>query len=110
MESQKITNSHLSKPKRWYQDASGTALSMDLLGERWSVLIMRELLLGPRCFGEMRGSLVGLSANLLTQRLEVLDQAGLVRELMLTSPANAQVFEPTRRGTDNGRVQCRERV
>src|SRR3546814_2401265 len=71
---------------------------MDLLGERWSVLIMRELLLGPRRFGEIRGSLVGLSANVLTQRLEGLEQAGIVRKRMLPSPANAQVYELTRWG------------
>src|SRR3546814_20919155 len=98
MDSQKITNSHLSKPKRWYQDACGTALAMDLLGERWSVLIMRELLLGPRRFGEIRGSLVGLSANVLTQRLEGLEQAGIVRNRLLPSLANRQVYDLTRRG------------
>ncbi len=89
---------HLGKPKRWYQDACGTALAMDLLGERWSMLIMRELLLGPRRFGEIRGGLVGLSANVLTQRLEGLEQAGIVRKRMLPSPANAQVYELTRWG------------
>src|SRR3546814_3492984 len=100
MESQKITNSLLSKRKRWYQDTCGTALAMDLLGERWSVLIMRELLLGTRRFGEIRGSLVGLSANVLTQRLEGLEQAGIVRKRMLPSPANAQVYELTHRKSD----------
>src|SRR3546814_16866088 len=102
---------------------------MDLLGGRWSVLIMRELLLGPRRFGEIRGSLVGLSANVLTQRLEGLEQAGIVRKRMLPSPANAQVSELTRWGkaaedaiftpsrwaagspprAENGRASCRAR-
>jgi hypothetical protein len=74
MESQKITNSDFAKARRWYQDACGTALAMDLIGERWSLLIVRELLLGPRRFGEIRGALEGLSANILTQRLEGLER------------------------------------
>jgi DNA-binding HxlR family transcriptional regulator len=98
MKSQKITRINLNKPKRWYQDACGTALAMDLLGERWSLLIIRELLLGPRRFGEIRRALTGLSANILTQRLEGLEHAGILRKRMLPSPANAQVYELTRWG------------
>lgn len=98
MELEKITESHLPKPRRWYQDACGTALAMDIVGERWTLLIMRELLLGPRRFGEIRGALVGLSANVLTQRLEGLEQASVIRRRQLPSPANAQVYELTRWG------------
>ncbi|MCM8729917.1 winged helix-turn-helix transcriptional regulator [Hephaestia sp. GCM10023244] len=71
---------------------------MDLVGERWSLLIMRELLLGARRFGEIRAALVGLSANVLTQRLDGLEQAGIVRKRTLPSPANVQVYELTRWG------------
>lgn len=98
MESQKITKVDFVKERRWYQDACGTALAMDLVGERWSLLIIRELLLGPRRFGEIRGALVGLSANVLTQRLEGLGKAGILRRRTLPSPANAQVYELTRWG------------
>jgi len=98
MELDKITSVTLPKARRWYQDACGTALAMDLVGERWTLLIMRELLLGPRRFGEIRRGLVGLSANVLTQRLEGLEQAGIVRRRQLPSPANAQVYELTRWG------------
>ncbi len=59
--------------KRWYDDACGTALGMELVGERWSLLIVRELLLGGRRFSELRAGLPGLSANVLTQRLEGLE-------------------------------------
>lgn len=88
----------MSKPRRWYRDACGTALAMDLIGERWALLIVRELLLGPRRFGEIRGALDGLSANILTQRLEGLEKAGILRRRMLPSPANAHVYELTRWG------------
>jgi DNA-binding HxlR family transcriptional regulator len=98
MKSQKITSGELSKARRWYQDACGTALAMDLIGERWALLIVRELLLGPRRFGEIRGALRGLSANILTQRLEGLEKGGVVRRRTLPSPANAQVYELTRWG------------
>ncbi len=98
MESQKITKTGLSKPRRWYQDACGTALAMDLIGERWALLIVRELLLGPRRFGEIRGALEGLSANVLTQRLEGLESSGILRREMLPSPANAQVYALTKWG------------
>lgn len=98
MESQKITSTDLSKMRRWYRDACGTALAMDLIGERWTLLIVRELLLGGRRFGEIRGALEGLSANILTQRLEGMERAGILRRRTLPSPANAQVYELTQWG------------
>ncbi|WP_066798456.1 winged helix-turn-helix transcriptional regulator [Sphingomonas soli] len=97
MQSEKITADY-GKLRRWYRDACGTALAMDLIGERWALLIVRELLLGPRRFGEIRGALPGLSANVLTQRLEGMEKAGIMRRRTLPSPANAQVYELTRWG------------
>ena len=52
--------------KRWYDDACGTALALELVGERWSMLIVRELMNGPRRFGELKTGLPGISANVLT--------------------------------------------
>ena len=98
MESQKITNTDLGQMRRWYRDACGTALAMDLIGERWALLIVRELLLGPRRFGEIRGALEGLSANILTQRLAGMEKAGILRRRALPTPANAQVYELTKWG------------
>jgi DNA-binding HxlR family transcriptional regulator len=98
MESQKITRNDFGKARRWYQDACGTALAMDLVGERWALLIIRELLLGPRRFGEIRGALVGLSANILTQRLEGLEKAGILERRQLPSPSNTQVYALTKWG------------
>ncbi len=81
------------KRRRWYDDACGTAVGLEVVGERWSLMIVRELLLGPRRFGEIRGAIPGLSANILTQRLERLEETGVLRRRMLPSPVNAQVYE-----------------
>ena len=78
--------------------ANGGAAAMGLVGERWSLLIVRELLLGPRRFGDIRRGLPGLSANVLTQRLESLERAGILRRSALPSLATVQVYELTRWG------------
>ncbi|CAN5274161.1 winged helix-turn-helix transcriptional regulator [soil metagenome] len=84
--------------KRWYDDACGTALAMELVGERWSLLIVRELMFGARRFGEIKGGLGGISANVLTQRLEGLEAAGIVVRRKLPPPASVQVYELTEWG------------
>ncbi|MBO9621285.1 MAG: transcriptional regulator [Sphingomonas sp.] len=71
---------------------------MELVGERWSLLVVRELLLGGRRFSELRAGLPGLSANILTQRLEGLEASGVLRKRTLPSPANAQIYELTKWG------------
>ena len=81
--------------ERWYDDACGTAHALELVGERWALLVVRELVFGPRRFGELRASLPGLSANILTQRLDGLMTADIVQRRMLASPANVQVYELT---------------
>lgn len=91
MKSEKITDNG----KRWYEDACGTALALEFLGERWSLLILREMMFGGRRFGELRANLPGISANVLTQRLEGLEANGLLTRRKLPSPANAQVYELT---------------
>ena len=90
-----MTNSTNPSTKRWYDDACGTALALELVGERWSLLIVRELMFGPRRFGELKGSLGGISANVLTQRLEGLERAGILARRKLPPPANVQVYELT---------------
>lgn len=81
--------------KRWYGDACGTALALEFLGERWALLIVRELLLGPRRFGEIRDGLPGVSANVLTQRLQTLEAAGILTRESAPPPANIQVYALT---------------
>ncbi len=89
-----------NKPKRWYDDACGTALALEFVGERWALLIVRELLLGPRRFGEIRAGLPGISANVLTQRLAGLEADGIVVREKLAPPANVQVYALTAWGRE----------
>ncbi|WP_240886110.1 winged helix-turn-helix transcriptional regulator [Sphingomonas sp. SFZ2018-12] len=83
---------------RWYDDACGTALGLELIGERWSLLILRELMFGPRRFSELRAGLPGISANVLTQRLEGLEALAVVKRHRLPPPASVQVYELTEWG------------
>lgn len=84
-----------TKRPRSYGDACGTAHALDLIGERWALLVMRELMLGPKRFSDLRADLPGISANVLTQRLEGLEATGLVRRRKLPPPSGAQVYELT---------------
>ena len=95
MKSEKVTEAAKAGRKRWYDDACGTALALEFVGERWSLLILRELMFGPRRFGELRTHLTGISANVLTQRLDSLDATGLLVRRKLPSPASVQVYELT---------------
>jgi DNA-binding HxlR family transcriptional regulator len=95
MELEKITNSKKSADKRRFQDACGMAHGLELLGERWALFIVRELMLGPRRFGDLRADLPGLSANVLTQRLAELEARGVLRKRKLPPPASVQVYELT---------------
>ena len=83
---------------RWYDDACGTAFALELVGERWSLLIVRELMFGGRRFSDLRGGLPGISAKVLTERLEGLEAAGIVRRRQLPPPAAVQVYELTEWG------------
>jgi len=93
MKSEKVT-----KSRRAYEDACGMAHALDLLGERWSLIVLRELLLGPKRFSELRADIPGISANVLTQRLEGLEETGLLVRRKLPPPSNAQVYELTEWG------------
>jgi DNA-binding HxlR family transcriptional regulator len=95
MELEKITNRRQSEEKKRFDDACGLAHAMELLGERWAMLVLRELAYGPRRFSELRADLTGISANVLTQRLGELESRGLVRKLKLPPPASVQVYEAT---------------
>lgn len=86
--------------KRRYDDACGTAHALELIGERWALLVLRELMLGARRFSELRADLPGLSANTLTQRLAELEQRGLVARRRLPPPASVQVYEATEWGLE----------
>ena len=98
MELDNVTESRQAVSRRRYDDACGTAHALDLIGERWALLVMRELMLGPKRFSDIRADLPGISANTLTQRLEGLEASGLVVRRRLPPPASAQVYELTRWG------------
>ena len=87
--------------RRRYEDACGTAHAMDLVGERWALLVMRELMVGPKRFSQLRAGLPGVSANVLTQRLEGLEAAGVLLRRKLPPPASAQVYELTSWGYES---------
>lgn len=84
--------------KRTYADACGIARALDLVGERWALMVVRELLLGPKRFTDIREGLPHLSSDVLAQRLRDLEQADLVRHRKLPPPAASQVYELTDRG------------
>jgi DNA-binding HxlR family transcriptional regulator len=85
---------------RTYDDPCGVARALDLVGDRWALLVVRELLLGPKRFSELRRGLPGAGQSMLTQRLTGLERAGVLRRRQLGPPASAQVYELTDRGLD----------
>ncbi|MGO4525707.1 winged helix-turn-helix transcriptional regulator [Microvirga sp. 2MCAF35] len=101
MKLEKITKNLDSRSKRHYEDACATAHALDLVGERWALLVMRELMLGPKRFSDLRESLPGISANVLTQRLEGLETAGILVRRKLPLPAATQVYELTKWGYES---------
>src|SRR6185503_20557625 len=95
VELEKITDSRNGPSRRRYDDACGTAHALDLIGERWALLVMRELMLGPKRFSDLRADLPGISANILTLRLEDLEAAGVLVRRKLPRPASVHVYELT---------------
>jgi DNA-binding HxlR family transcriptional regulator len=84
--------------KRTYGDRCGIARALDLVGERWALLIVRDLLLGPKRFTDLRAGLTGVSPDVLAQRLRELEEAEIVRKDKLPPPASTRVYELTERG------------
>src|SRR5919112_6018772 len=101
MLSAKITDKAAAPARRRYEDACGAAHALDLVGERWALLVMRELMLGPKRFSDLRADLPGINANVLTQRLEGLETAGVLARRKLPPPAGAQVYELTAWGYES---------
>lgn len=80
---------------RTYDDGCAAAHALDLVGERWALLVVRELLLGPKRFTDLRAGLPHASPNVLAQRLRELEGAGIVRRRKLPPPAASKVYELT---------------
>jgi DNA-binding HxlR family transcriptional regulator len=84
--------------KRSYRDACRFAYALDLVGERWALLIVRELLLGPKRFTDLRAGLPHVSTNILAERLRELEQNAIVRRRKLPPPYGSSVYELTEWG------------
>jgi DNA-binding HxlR family transcriptional regulator len=97
---EKMTKSRKRERKRQYDDACGLAHALELIGERWAMLVLRELAYGPRRFSELKADLPGISANVLSQRLAELEARSLVRRIRLPPPASVQVYEATEWGLE----------
>jgi DNA-binding HxlR family transcriptional regulator len=84
--------------RRTYADRCGIARALDLVGERWALLVVRELLLGPKRFTDLKAGLPGVGPDVLSQRLRDLEAAGLLERRTLPPPASAKVYALTPRG------------
>jgi DNA-binding HxlR family transcriptional regulator len=84
--------------RRGYGQYCAVATALDVVGERWTLLIVRDLFLGPKRYTDLRAGLPGIATDLLTARLRTLESAGLVQRRTLPKPAPATVYELTDRG------------
>jgi DNA-binding HxlR family transcriptional regulator/putative sterol carrier protein len=85
---------------RSYRDACRFASALDVVGERWALLVVRELLLGPKRFTDIRAGLPGASPNILSERLRELEAGGVIRRRKLAPPAGSWVYELTEWGAE----------
>jgi DNA-binding HxlR family transcriptional regulator/putative sterol carrier protein len=85
-------------PKRTYGEICPVARSLDVIGERWTILIVRELLLGPKRFKDLLARLPAMGTNRLADRLKGLQHAGVIAKRTLPPPAEVQVYELTAYG------------
>jgi DNA-binding HxlR family transcriptional regulator len=90
----------MTERKRNYGDSCGIARALDVIGERWALLVVRELVLGPKRFTDLRAGLPGVSADVLSQRLRELESAGVLERRTLPPPAAARVYELTAWGRE----------
>lgn len=81
--------------KRSYEDGCAFAQALDLVGERWALLVMRELMFGPRRFTDLKAALPGIATNVLTQRLQGLEAAGVLGQVDLPRPARGKAYALT---------------
>jgi DNA-binding HxlR family transcriptional regulator len=88
--------------QRTYNQYCATARTLDLVGERWTLLLIRELLTGPKRYGDLQASLRGLGTGLLAARLKHLEREGLVRKVTLPPPARTPAYALTEAGEELG--------
>src|SRR5215210_641593 len=90
--------------KRSYNQYCAVARALDIVGERWTLLVVRELLTGPKRFKDLLEGLPGIGTNLLTARLKDLERYGVVHRAILPPPAASKVYELTELGWSLGSV------
>ena len=83
---------------RSYNQYCGLAYALDVIGDRWTMLIVRELIAGPRRFTDLMDGLCDISTNLLTERLKSLEKNGLIQRRVMPPPAASAVYELTALG------------
>jgi DNA-binding HxlR family transcriptional regulator len=88
--------------QRTYNQYCATARTLDLVGERWTLLLIRELLTGPKRFGDLQAGLRGLGTGLLSARLKHLEREGLARKITLPAPARTPAYALTEAGEELG--------
>lgn len=84
--------------KRTYDQYCAAARALDVVGDRWTLLLIRELLIGPKRYTDLLDGLPGIGTNLLADRLRSLAAAGVLRQRELPPPAASTVYELTERG------------
>ena len=82
-------------PMRSYAQLCGIATALDVIGDRWTLLVLRDLLLGPLRFGDLVEGLPGIGTNTLAARLKHLEASGVVRRQLLPLPDRGTVYELT---------------
>jgi DNA-binding HxlR family transcriptional regulator len=93
--------------RRKYDQGCGSAHALDLVGDRWALLVVRELLLGPKRFTDLRDGLPGIGPNVLSQRLKELEEIGVLARHVLPPPAASTVYELTEWGRELEEVLVR---
>ncbi|MCZ4125862.1 winged helix-turn-helix transcriptional regulator [Streptomyces sp. H39-S7] len=88
--------------QRTYNQYCATARTLDIVGERWTLLLIRELLTGPKRFGDLQASLRGLGTGLLAARLKHLEREGLAHKITLPAPARTPAYALTEAGEELG--------
>ena len=86
--------------RRSYGQYCGVAYALELVGERWALLVVRDLILGPKRFTDLRRGLPRIPSNVLSARLKELEQAGIIRRRLLPRPSTGIVYELTECGRE----------
>jgi DNA-binding HxlR family transcriptional regulator len=90
----------MPQTKRTYGDSCGIARALDIVGERWALLVVRELVHGPKRFTDLRTGLPRVGPDMLAARLRELEEAGVVRRGSLPPPAASKIYELTEWGAE----------